>query len=114
MESERGSNYIRNLHEVHAVFRRIKISFKEESSSSSSLEVAAKELEVKIEGVEKHWSAFKAALEAVEDGGDLPDFCLNGASPEVSYWKINQPNHKAIFSNKIYDANRTPICVLLS
>ena len=33
VESERGANYIRNLHEVHAVFRRIKTSLEEESSS---------------------------------------------------------------------------------
>ena len=33
VESERGANYIRNLHEVHAVFRRIKASLEEESSS---------------------------------------------------------------------------------
>ena len=33
VESERGANYIRNLHEVHAVFRRIKTSLEEECSS---------------------------------------------------------------------------------
>ena len=97
VESERGSNYVRNLHEVHSVFRRIKTSFFEESSSSSSPDVAERrrrdDLEVKMECVEKHWAAFKAALGAAEngDGGSLPDFCRNASSPEVSAREISPP-----------------------
>ena len=96
VESERGSNYVRNLHEVHAVFRRIKTSFFEESSSSSP-DIGERrrrdDLEVKMECVEKHWAAFKAALGAAEngDGSSLPDFCRNASSPEVSAREMFPP-----------------------
>ena len=96
VESERGSNYVRNLHEVHSVFRRIKTSFFEESSSSSP-DIGERrrrdDLEVKMECVEKHWAAFKAALGAAEngDGSSLPDFGRNASSPEVSVREMFPP-----------------------
>ena len=91
VESERGANYIKNLHEVYAVFRRIKTSFEESSLStlSGDLEVNSRstsDLEVKFEVVEKHWAAFRAAVGAADSGGggSLPDFCGNATTPEVS------------------------------
>ena len=83
VESERGANYIKNLHEVYAVFRRIKTSFEE---SSSLVTERRDDLEVKIESVEKHWAGFKAALGAAENGsggGSLSDFCGNASTSEV-------------------------------
>ena len=87
VESERGANYIKNLHEVHAVFRRIKTSFDEATSAApSSADCSRRDLEVKLESVEKHWASYKAALGGAGGGGaGLMDICGNASTPpEVS------------------------------
>ena len=86
IESERGANYIKNLHEVHAVFRRIKASFDEATPAPSSTDCGRRrDLEVKLESVEKHWASYRAALGGAS-GGALVETCGNVSTPppEVS------------------------------
>jgi hypothetical protein len=74
-ESERGSDYIKNLREIYAVFKRIRLSY-DEADDLTPNDVVLENLGDELEAIEKHWTALKSSI--------APAHNLKDATPSVA------------------------------
>jgi hypothetical protein len=75
VESERGSDYIKNLREIYAVFKRIRLSY-DEADDLTPNDVVLENLGDELEAIEKHWTALKSSI--------APAHNLKDATPSVA------------------------------
>jgi hypothetical protein len=75
VESERGSDYIKNLREIYAVFKRIRLSY-DEADDLTPNDVVLENLGDELEAIKKHWTALKSSI--------APAHNLKDATPSVA------------------------------